>query len=94
MDPLKLYEYLTTGLPIVATDVPPVRTYEALVYIAHDAASFVEKVEEALAEQETPRAEDLWRARIEEAQRHSWEHRVETILEAVRSRLWERAPER
>lgn len=94
MDPLKLYEYLTTGLPVVSTDVPPVRSYQALVYIAHDAASFIEKVGEALDEQETPRADDLWRARIREAQRHSWKHRVESILEAVRTRLSERAPDR
>ena len=30
MDPLKMYEYLTTGLPIVSTPVPPTGDYPSL----------------------------------------------------------------
>ena len=83
MDPLKLYEYLTTGLPIVATDVPPMNKYGHLVYVAKDVESFVEKVSLALHEQETSEGESMWRSRIDEAQNHSWESRVESIIKDI-----------
>ncbi len=90
MDPLKLYEYLTTGLPIVTTDVPPVRAYEQLLYIATDTPSFIEYIKKALQEQETLQAERLWEARIQEARKHGWEQRVEAILDLIESRRHEK----
>ncbi len=43
-NPIKLKEYLALGLPIVSTDFPEVRHYEAFVRIATDATSFVDLV--------------------------------------------------
>ncbi len=78
MDPLKLYEYLTTGLPIVSTPVPPMENYPGLVYVG-EGPEFVRRVDEALGEARRPEGGELWRARIEESKRHGWEARVERI---------------
>lgn len=85
MDPLKLYEYLTTGLPVVATPVPPCEDFSHLINVAEE-QQFVSKVGEALEEAGRPESEALWKARIQEAKRHAWETRVETILGHIEER--------
>ncbi len=86
MDPLKLYEYLTTGLPIVSTPVPPMEEFSQMVYIGAD-KHFSEKVGEALEEIQRPDADDIWRRRLEEAKKHSWTSRRERILSDIFSMI-------
>ncbi len=51
VSPLKLYEYLATGKPIVSTEEPlQVRDFADVVYIADSCSDFVSKCREALAE--------------------------------------------
>jgi len=78
MDPLKMYEYLTTGLPIVSTPVPPTEEYDSLVHIG-TGQRFSEQIGVALDEVLRPDAEDLWLARIEESRKHHWDIRVARI---------------
>jgi glycosyltransferase involved in cell wall biosynthesis len=78
MDPLKLYEYLTTGLPIVSTPVPPTGEYDSLVHIG-TGQRFSEQIGVALEEGLRPDAEDLWLARIEESRKHHWDSRIARI---------------
>jgi glycosyltransferase involved in cell wall biosynthesis len=86
MDPLKLYEYLTTGLPIVSTPVPPTEEYPSLLYVA-SGETFSERIGEALEEVHRADAEARWRARIEESRRHHWDRRVARIEEEIAERL-------
>lgn len=79
MDPLKLYEYLTTGLPIVSTPVPPTSAFAPHLYRGQGPA-FCDAVAEACDETRRPDADARWRGRIEEARRHSWQSRVRAIL--------------
>ncbi len=88
MDPLKLYEYLTTGLPIVTTPVPPSDAFRRWVYIG-SGQGFSSRVGEALRETDSAEAQSLWEGRIQEARRHGWEARVEQILSDL-ERLLER----
>jgi teichuronic acid biosynthesis glycosyltransferase TuaH len=78
MDPLKLYEYLTTGLPIVSTPVPPTGEYDSLVHIG-TGQRFSEQIGAALDELLQPDAEDRWLARIEESRKHHWDLRIARI---------------
>jgi len=82
MDPLKLYEYLTTGLPVVATPVPPTQNFSNLVYIGQG-SGFLARLAEALAERDRPGAEERYRARLAEAGKHGWEERVARITRDI-----------
>ena len=77
--PLKLYEYLATGKPIVSTDLPAVRPFEGLVRIARHVTEFEQQVAEALQEQ----GETLRQQRLAAAQENSWEKRVEEIIALI-----------
>jgi glycosyltransferase involved in cell wall biosynthesis len=81
-DPIKVYEYLAAGLPVVATDLPALRRLGDLVRLADSPARFQGQVEAALAEgREARRAE-----RQAEAARHTWHSRFtefERLLEVT-----------
>jgi UDP-galactopyranose mutase len=73
--PLKLYEYLAAGLPVVSADVPAVRLFAHLIEIAAGAEEMLAAIERALAA-DGPQAR---RARREAVREHSWEARVEAL---------------
>jgi glycosyltransferase involved in cell wall biosynthesis len=49
MSPLKVYEYLAAGLPVLATDLPPVRGLGSRVLLVDDVADFPDVLDAALA---------------------------------------------
>jgi glycosyltransferase involved in cell wall biosynthesis len=67
-DPIKAYEYLAAGLPVVAIDLPALRRLAHVVRLACSPEDFVAQIEAALAG--NGRAE-----RQAEAARHSWASR-------------------
>ncbi len=76
--PMKVYEYLGAGLPVVATGVPAVANL--------DGVALVEGVQEALAAIERALEADspgLRRERSESAREHSWEARLQEISAAL-----------
>jgi teichuronic acid biosynthesis glycosyltransferase TuaH len=81
LNPIKLWEYLAGGKPIVSTDVAGFRDFPELVKIASGAPAFVKACREAL------QGDDLQEKRQAVALGNSWETRlgqVETILSEVR----------
>lgn len=50
MSPLKVYEYLAAGRPVLATDLRPVRGFGDRVHLAPTVAEFVDLVDIALAQ--------------------------------------------
>ncbi|GEL72861.1 spore coat polysaccharide biosynthesis glycosyltransferase ExoP [Myxococcus virescens] len=75
-NPLKVREYLASGLPVVSTDLPEVRKV-GLCKIAKDTKDFVRKVDECLADKPGPNREraerifgESWDARVDEIRHH------------------------
>ncbi len=82
LNPIKLWEYLAAGKPIVSTDVAGFRDYPELVRIARSADDFLRACLEALNEGEEPKL--LRRA---EAAKHSWDVRLEAVEAVVAKAL-------
>lgn len=83
ISPLKMYEYLAAGLPIVSTDIPAARRKDHVVAVCESSDSFLAACKAAI---EGNSAEAV-AARIDEASVNTWEHRVEQISTLVRSRV-------
>ena len=79
-DPLKLYDYLASGKPIVSVDMPAARRFADLIPLTRTADEFTRALERTLA---TPGDAA---ARQRAAANHSWVARfrqVESILESA-----------
>jgi len=81
-DPVKLYEYLSGGKPVVAVDLPELRTYRELLYLARDSKEFLAALDVAVAEDD-PEAIKKRRAL---AQSNTWPERYRTIYSALSNR--------
>jgi glycosyltransferase involved in cell wall biosynthesis len=80
LNPIKLFEYLAAGKPIVATDVAGFRDFPELVRIARTADEFFDQMLLALQE-----GDSKLQARRDEAAKHSWKLRVDQIEEVLMS---------
>jgi glycosyltransferase involved in cell wall biosynthesis len=83
--PMKFYEYMAAGKPIVAVELPAFAAYRdrpELCRLTADADGFVAAIRAALDE-----TADHAPARLAEARRHSWDVRAAQIGEAVAERL-------
>jgi glycosyltransferase involved in cell wall biosynthesis len=76
--PMKVYEYLAAGLPVVTTPLPALANV-ANIASAPDAAGIARLLDTALAE-DSP---DLREARSRHAASHSWERRIQEITAAI-----------
>lgn len=81
--PLKLYEYLAAGKPVVASGVPDVGGREPDVVLAPDHSTFLAAIESALADE---RAENAQR-RMALAAENTWETRTERLLGLIATEL-------
>jgi glycosyltransferase involved in cell wall biosynthesis len=75
-NPVKFYEYLALGKPVVATDVPTLRRFADAASIG-DSATFVERALAAVADDEPPEP------RVEVARRHSFGALLERLGEVL-----------
>ena len=82
--PLKLYECLAAGKPIVSTPLPELLSLEGLIWIARSSEDFVSKIEEALESKD-----DL--KRIDEgqrlAQKNDWDQRIKQMSTLIEDTL-------
>lgn len=76
--PMKVYEYLAAGLPVIATPLPALANV-AEVQTAEDAEGIVRLLERALGEDSPERRAE--RSRMAAA--HSWDRRLEEIAAAI-----------
>jgi GT2 family glycosyltransferase/polysaccharide pyruvyl transferase WcaK-like protein len=74
-DPVKLYEYLSGGKPVVSVALPELVPYRDYLYIANDNDDFVAMLDAAVAEDDR----EMVARRREVARRHTWEDRYRII---------------
>ncbi len=74
-DPVKLYEYLSAGKPVVSVRLPEIATYSELVYLADSKEEFVAGLDRAVEE----RDDALAARRRAFARANTWTSRYEAI---------------
>lgn len=84
-NPVKLYEYLAAGKPVVSTELPEVAAVSPhLVEMASDPASFERAIQTALRNKAADREEK----RREFARRHSWEERYVDLHKLIVEQMY------
>ncbi|MEO6726199.1 MAG: glycosyltransferase [Blastocatellia bacterium] len=78
-DPVKFYEYLCGGKPVVSVKLPELEPYHKYVYLAEDAVGFAAQLDRALAEDSPEKAEQ----RKALARQHSWAERCRRITDGL-----------
>ena len=73
--PLKLHEYLASGLPIVATHLPELYPFKDIVRLATSVDEFIEQVKDSLKDNSRAAVDK----RVAVAKENTWDQRVEKI---------------
>jgi glycosyltransferase involved in cell wall biosynthesis len=81
INPIKLREYFSAGLPVVSTDLPEVKFYNEQVYVAHGHDEFIRKIEQAIREDSA----EARRRRSDSMRGETWEARVSAVGDTVLS---------
>ncbi len=87
MDPIKLYDYLATGKPIVTTPVAGVDRFADAIYVADSSEAFVAQIDAALNETGEARSEQ----RRAYGRENSWSARAGQMWEQLMSALSSKA---
>jgi glycosyltransferase involved in cell wall biosynthesis len=78
VNPIKFYEYLSAGKPVVATPMAELEPFGSVVDLASDAPSFARAVERRAHDPQAGMAQ-----RLEVASQNTWRRRVETLLSVI-----------
>lgn len=83
VNPIKLREYASAGLPVVATDIPGCHGYPDWCTVTRTPAEFVEAIDRWVAKDSAAQRQ----ARSESMKRETWDARVAAIEAAVDQKL-------
>lgn len=83
MSPLKLYQYLASGLPIVSTNVAGISAYKAYIEIANNYEEFVSAIDYVINNDTINNSLE----RISIAKKQTWDIRTHEIFSTVLNRL-------
>jgi len=81
-NPVKAYEYLGAGKPIVTVDLPEMAQFEGLVYVADGKDAFLAAVSSVLSR---PEPDALIQQRKAFAAGQTWQHRAEALIQQAES---------
>ncbi|NQZ96068.1 MAG: glycosyltransferase [Myxococcales bacterium] len=79
VDPVKFYEFISVGKPVVATALSELEIYSEHLYLARTREEFLDQLDRASAERDPARR----RNRVALAKRNSWKLRYEVMHEAI-----------
>jgi len=77
--PLKLFEYLSAGKPIVASSIPSLNKYTRYVYLSNNTEEYINNIELAL----TNNSAAAIRERVALAEGNSWDARLHEIAKII-----------
>lgn len=83
VNPIKLWEYMALGIPVVSTALPEVWKYRELIYYSSQPVDFIHNVRRALKQENWERCEK----RMALARRNSWMARAREMLQAITERM-------
>lgn len=83
VNPIKMWEYIASGLPVVSTAIPEAGKYQDLVFYSNNHDEFVYNVYRALYCDTA----ELRAQRLVLAEENSWRHRAQLILSIIEERL-------
>jgi glycosyltransferase involved in cell wall biosynthesis/GT2 family glycosyltransferase len=78
-DPVKLYEYLSGGKPVVSVALPEIERFQDLLYIARGPDDFVAKLDQAVKENDP----DMVKRRKRFAAKQTWNIRYLEIIDGL-----------
>ena len=79
VDPVKFYEFISAGKPVVAVPLLEMQIYEPYLYFADGPSAFVTQIERALGETDLQR----WNQRLALARENDWRQRFEDTRDAL-----------
>jgi GT2 family glycosyltransferase/glycosyltransferase involved in cell wall biosynthesis len=79
VDPVKFYEYISAGKPVVSTPLKEISAYKDLLYFATGVDEFIEQIECALAECDLA----MYKRRVELARANDWKDRFNSMQLAI-----------
>jgi GT2 family glycosyltransferase/glycosyltransferase involved in cell wall biosynthesis len=79
-NPVKVYEYLSAGKPVVSVDLPEIKQFENLVHAAPTTEDFIRAISEEL---DAPDAAARVPARQAFARNQTWGHRAEQMIQRI-----------
>jgi teichuronic acid biosynthesis glycosyltransferase TuaH len=78
LNPIKLWEYLAAGKPIVSTNVAGFRDFPKLLHVSDSHEGFLKNLDSALNEDSS-----IAVARQAVAQQHSWDKRIDQVIQIL-----------
>ena len=82
-DPIKIYDYLASGKPIVSTKTAGTETFSGLIYLAENKEEFLKFLDYAVTEKNS----NQQHARISAARKNSWQERFNEIQKIIKPHL-------
>jgi len=89
VNPIKMWEYLAAGMPVVTTAVPEAKKYEGILFYSQDEEAFLTNIQLALRDNSYLRREE----RLALARQNSWDARAERIIALIEYHLDKKYPQ-
>jgi glycosyltransferase involved in cell wall biosynthesis len=82
-NPLKLREYLSTGLPVVSARIPQAEKYTDVIQIEDSPQGFINAIDAAINEDKSLHI----KSRLDRVREYTWDARVETVVSRVQDTI-------